>query len=555
MKTSISLKVLISSLLMITAKVALGAAPTNDHFVNARALTKSFEAVSGTTVEATRQAGERTETGRYSVWYKWTAPSSGRLRISVQPKTGSTMRYFEYDVWRGTALDNLRRLGGDSGLWDVDPREDLPVVKGVVYYLSVGHLDDNAAVSGTFDLSLVLDSSKDIMSDGAAGGSATNDKFTTATDLSGQENRRAGISYGNEALAKEAGEPVRNPKYSSWWKWVAPENGVLGLSLAGSDLGNYYAFASRKTLVVYEATSFSQMATSAPLVYASVTSGLPRDAEVVVKKGRTYYIAAGVGGVRFEGDSFSGGTNPLDFAWRVLSLSFRETSPSLTIYGNGSPIPNNELFPQPANGTDFGSIALSGGALVHTYDLINEGTADLTISVPAVIAGSSAFQVIEQPAAVVSPGAGTTLIVAFDPESVGLHTATLMVTSNDPLKSVYSFAVQGMAEPDPAVVVVSTPPGFAPLAIGKASSRRILVGNYGGSDLVGLWARVSGRAARDFRVTGLAQRILSPGEGTTVTVTFRPRSPGIRRATLTVGGNTSIARVPLSGRAKFSERR
>src|SRR5207244_11517476 len=62
-------------------KRALGA-PVNDNFVNAQAITGSSATATGSNVGGTKEAGEPVHagnTGGKSVWYTWTAPTSGKV--------------------------------------------------------------------------------------------------------------------------------------------------------------------------------------------------------------------------------------------------------------------------------------------------------------------------------------------------------------------------------------------------------------------------------------------------------------------------------------------
>ena len=91
---------------------------------------------------------------------------------------------------------------------------------------------------------------------------------------------------------------------------------------------------------------------------------------------------------------------------------------------------------------------------------------------------------------------------------------------------------------------------FTQLSIGKAKSQSILITNSGDEPLTALAARVSGKAAKDFKVKAPILKTLGPGASTSTLVTFRPRSAGPRKATLTVSGNSASKSLTLSGKGK-----
>ena len=92
-------KVLLLALLVLMAAfltgTAVAAAPTNDAFDAATELSGREASASGTNKDATKEAGEPAhagKTGGASVWYRWTAPASGKatVRNRDHPKIAST---------------------------------------------------------------------------------------------------------------------------------------------------------------------------------------------------------------------------------------------------------------------------------------------------------------------------------------------------------------------------------------------------------------------------------------------------------------------------------
>src|SRR6185295_7778733 len=90
------------------------AAPPNDNFANAIVLSGDDVVRTGDmNVDATLEAGEPTEidgaeTGA-SVWYRWTAPATGRARIDTATSDYDTL----LAVYTGSAVGALTEIAGN----------------------------------------------------------------------------------------------------------------------------------------------------------------------------------------------------------------------------------------------------------------------------------------------------------------------------------------------------------------------------------------------------------------------------------------------------------
>ena len=87
---------------------ALGAPPSNDDFVNAEVIDGRFGWIYGENTDATKEPGEPNHAGNpggASVWYSWTAPSTGRATLNLC--------YAEFDsllaVYTGDVVSALKR--------------------------------------------------------------------------------------------------------------------------------------------------------------------------------------------------------------------------------------------------------------------------------------------------------------------------------------------------------------------------------------------------------------------------------------------------------------
>ena len=107
---------------MIFVAVAVAAAPVNDTFPGTT-ISGASGTLAGTTVEATKETGEpnnnqipeadfvtESDLGGVSVWYTWTAPSSGTFHICVVPGIDEFNPDTTLGVWTGLAVDSLTEV-------------------------------------------------------------------------------------------------------------------------------------------------------------------------------------------------------------------------------------------------------------------------------------------------------------------------------------------------------------------------------------------------------------------------------------------------------------
>ncbi|HJQ26738.1 MAG TPA: FG-GAP-like repeat-containing protein [Blastocatellia bacterium] len=121
-------------------------------------------------------------------------------------------------------------------------------------------------------------------------------------------------------------------------------------------------------------------------------------------------------------------------------------APHINVQGNNLTIAPGDNSPSTADGTDFGSTAVTGGMVTHTFTIQNTGSGPLNIfgitkgsdgRVPSFTLGPLT------PASPIPPGSFATFTVTFDPSAAGLRTTSLNITSNDCSQSFYLFLIQG----------------------------------------------------------------------------------------------------------------
>ncbi len=129
--------------------------PHNDTFANRINLSGATVSTSGHNNGATLEAGEADHTdhpGGASVWWSWTAPTSGRATITTLGSSFDTL----LGVYTGNSIDSLNKIARN----DDDPTSDtrtsrvtFTATKGTTYNIVV---DGYAAASGRIKLSISM---------------------------------------------------------------------------------------------------------------------------------------------------------------------------------------------------------------------------------------------------------------------------------------------------------------------------------------------------------------------------------------------------------------
>ncbi len=122
--------------------------------------------------------------------------------------------------------------------------------------------------------------------------------------------------------------------------------------------------------------------------------------------------------------------------------------PEIQVLGiNLDLIPNGDITPRTADGTDFGTCMVA--AISHTFTITNagRGSLELTNMPYVVIAGphTNDFRVTAQPVSPVEPGGATVFTVEFFPLTISARTAEVHIVNNDiyHTNELYTFRVTG----------------------------------------------------------------------------------------------------------------
>ena len=213
---SILKRVPVLAALVLTAALvsgtAVAAAPANDNFAAATEITGRDVAVSGINKDATKEAGEPNHAGAAggaSVWYRWTAPVTGKATVSTCDSDFDTL----LAVYTGSAVDALTEVAANNDACGLKSSVSFQAAEGVTYRIAID--GDNGAI-GTYELAVRL--------------APQNDDFANAQEISGESGSVGGTTAG---ATREAGEPDYL-EASVWYHWTAPSSGWASFELCGS---------------------------------------------------------------------------------------------------------------------------------------------------------------------------------------------------------------------------------------------------------------------------------------------------------------------------------
>jgi CSLREA domain-containing protein len=132
-------------------------------------------------------------------------------------------------------------------------------------------------------------------------------------------------------------------------------------------------------------------------------------------------------------------------------------SPEVDIWGNNQPIADGDNTPDIADHTDFGEADVNTEAITVTFTISSTGEGILELDGHPLVeiagVGAEAFSLTAVPDAIIGPmNNSTTFQITFDPAEPDLYTAVVVVNSNVPDKSPYTYAIQGMGTGTPAAV-------------------------------------------------------------------------------------------------------
>jgi hypothetical protein len=185
------------------------AAPANDNLASAQVVGPALPiSEAGTTVGATIEAGEKDPGDGHSVWFSWTAPGAGPVRVDVcDYKVISGPGNFGLWVYTGNSIATLVEVGSSPNGCKVS----FPAIGGTNYKIALNSFFEG---EGTFTLRLSAETPP------------PNDNFSSAQPVG--PGLPVSLSGSNVSSTVEAGEPAHGsneegsfPAHDSvWYTWT-----------------------------------------------------------------------------------------------------------------------------------------------------------------------------------------------------------------------------------------------------------------------------------------------------------------------------------------------
>ncbi|NEP86734.1 MAG: S8 family serine peptidase [Okeania sp. SIO2C2] len=282
----------------------------NDNFADSATLTGTSDSVTTSNVNASKEADEPFHVGNNggsSIWWNWTAPSSGLVDINTFGSNFDTL----LAAYTGSSLLELTEVASNDDTGSGTQSQVLfEVEAGTNYKIAVDGFDGEAG-----DVELALSLQRDLLA---------NDNFANRISLNDTD-----IFTGrNEGATSEPGEPdhARNDGGASlWWTYTAPESGTVTINTYGSDFDTI--------LAAYTGSTLSELTEVASNDDSNDGEGFSIQSEIIfdVVAGETYNIAVdgfngAVGNINLE-VFFSTIRNDIDLSSQLLEITSPEVRP------------------------------------------------------------------------------------------------------------------------------------------------------------------------------------------------------------------------------------
>ena len=277
----------------VTLNLLLVEPPANDNFADRATLTGASATVTGTNVGATKETGEPNHAGvpgGRSVWWTWTAPSSGPVAINTFGSTFDTL----LAVYTGDGVSTLTPVAANDNFSSSQSRVIFQALAGTTYQIAV---DGYFGSAGNVTLSL--------------GPVPLNDNFNVRTSIPPLVGPVPFVqATSNGGATKEFNEPSHAGNLggkSVWWTWTAPVTRQVTFSTQGSDFDTLLAVYTGLDFSLLNLVVASDDALGTPQAQVTFTAlaGTPYQIAVDGADGASgdVALALATGGLRpFAGD-------------------------------------------------------------------------------------------------------------------------------------------------------------------------------------------------------------------------------------------------------------
>lgn len=222
------------SLVSIVVCLWASQAWASDSFINAP-LVANNSTVTGDNSSATTEPGEPSFVGNRSMWYRYTAPARGIVRITT-PTSPELGFYHKIHVFRGSSVSTLNLVEWSDGS---EVSVSFPAEAGMKYYVCFASGGDS---SGNFNFTVQQSAwpygstSSVIVTPSAPKSSlAPNDNFEEATQIDSRPEPVMVLDYNYSATQANLGpEPTESGFQTLWYVWKASKRGIATISTPSS---------------------------------------------------------------------------------------------------------------------------------------------------------------------------------------------------------------------------------------------------------------------------------------------------------------------------------
>ena len=215
---------------------------TNNNFANPTAINGVNLTVTGHNVGATGEFAEPAHAGypaSYSVWWTWTAPSSGSVTFSTAGSSFDTvLAVYTGNVYGAlTSIAFNDNVSTSPGASILTSEVTFTAQAGVAYRIAIDGIDDVVTgASGVGNILLHI------------GRSPANDNFASRVTLTG-DLAEAFVQTVGATRENFETSPVGSPvSRSVWWTWTAPRTGKATITTDGSSFDTVLAVYTGNTL-------------------------------------------------------------------------------------------------------------------------------------------------------------------------------------------------------------------------------------------------------------------------------------------------------------------
>jgi hypothetical protein len=262
-----------------TWTITSSSGPANDMFANAQAVSGASGTATGSSVGATKEAGEPNHAGNaggHSLWYRFTPATSGSVTIDTFGSNFDTL----LAAYTGSSVSALTAVAANDDTSGTQSQISFAAVGGTTYQIAV---DGYGGATGSVTLHW------------SQSAGPANDMFANAIALTAASGSVTGTNTG---ATKETGEPNHagvSGGHSIWYAWTAPTNVTASVDTFGSSFDT--------VLAVYTGTSVSALTAVAS---NDDSGGLQSKVTFVATAGVTYRIAV---------DGYGGATGSVKLTW------------------------------------------------------------------------------------------------------------------------------------------------------------------------------------------------------------------------------------------------